>query len=141
MLDHKQGLFHLAGQLHRQLGVLQRDALHPLGLLPAQFSAIAEIALREGMTQAELALRLDLEQPGVARTLAGLEEAGWIARSALKGRAQGLYLSDKSRDVLPRAHLAIAAAERRFLAELTRTEAAQLLDQLQQLVSSLRAAA
>jgi DNA-binding MarR family transcriptional regulator len=133
MLDHKQGLFHLAGQLHRHLSVLQRDALQPLGLLPAQFSAIAEIALCEGMTQAELALRLDLEQPGVARTLAGLDEAGWIGRSTLKGRAQGLYLSDRSREILPRAHVAIAAAERAFLSGMTRTETAQLLDQLQQL--------
>jgi DNA-binding MarR family transcriptional regulator len=140
MSDHKEGLLHLAGQLHRRLSALQRDALQPLGILPAQFTAIAEIALREGLTQAELSVRLELEQPGVARTLAGLEAGGWIERSALKGRAQGLYLSQKSRDVLPRAIAANARAERLALAGLSRTEAAQFLDQLTQLVATTRPA-
>lgn len=140
MFDHKETLFHLASQLQRRLANQLREALQPYGLHPAQYTALAEIAEREGLTQAELVSRLDLEQPGVARTLSGLEAEGWIEKSSLgKGRAQGLYLSDKARDMLPRAADAAAQINREALAGLSRTEAAHLLDDLAVLASSQRA--
>ena len=138
MFDHKETLFHVASQLTRRLANTVREGLAPHGLLPAQFTALAEIAEREGLTQAELATRLELEQPGVARTLAGLVDEGWIEKSSLKGRAQGLYLSDKARAVLPDAAVAVARADRAALASLSRTEAAQLIDGLSELVAANR---
>jgi DNA-binding MarR family transcriptional regulator len=138
MFDHRETLFHVVSQLTRRLASNVRDSLAPLGLHPAQFTALCEIAEREGLTQAELAMRLDLEQPGVARTLAGLKDEGWIEKSTLKGRAQGLYLSDKARAVLPRAVEAVARADRAAMASLTRTEAAQLIDRLSELVAANR---
>ncbi len=140
MYDHKETLFHVASLLARQLANGLREALLPFGLHPAQFTALSEIAQREGLTQAELAVRLDLEQPGVARTLAGLESEGWIEKASLgKGRAQGLYLSDKARQVLPLAAHAAAEADRQALASLTRTEAAHLIDGLSELAAANRA--
>lgn len=139
MYDHKETLFHVASLLTRQLQTGLREALAPYGLHPAQFTALAEIAQREGLTQAELVLRLDLEQPGVARTLGGLEKDGWIEKSSLgKGRAQGLYLSDKARAVLPEAARAAAEADRLALASLSRTEAAHLIDGLSELAAANR---
>ena len=139
MFDHKDTLFHVAGQLHRQPGNRLRLALAPLGLHPAQFTALVEIADREGLTQAELVERLDLEQPGVARTLAGLQAEGWIERSSLgKGRAQGLWLTQKARLVVPRAAAAAAAADRDVRASLSRTQAAQLIDDLAELAAAMR---
>ncbi len=140
MFDHKETLFHVASLLARQLANGLREALVPYGLHPAQFTALSEIAQREGLTQAELVSRLDLEQPGVARTLAGLEADGWIEKASLgKGRAQGLYLSDKARSVLPEAARAAAEADRQALASLSRTEAAQLIDGLSELAAANRA--
>ena len=141
MFDHKETLFHVTSQLTRRLANGVREALAPLGLHPAQFTALAEIGEREGLTQAELATRLELEQPGVARTLAGLLDEGWIEKSALNGRAQGLYLSDKARSVLPAAALALAKADRTAMASLSRTEAAQLIDGLSELVAANRISA
>lgn len=136
MFDHRESLFHLLAQLSRQSSGRLREALAPLGLHPAQFTALSEIASREGLTQAELALRLEVEQPGVARTLAGLEAAGLIEKSSLgKGRAQGLYLSPAARALLPDAVAAVAAVNRAMLADLSRTEAAHLLDLLGQLAA------
>jgi DNA-binding MarR family transcriptional regulator len=136
MFDHKETLGYLAAQLARIAAGRLRDALVPLGLLPAQFTALAEIATAEGMTQKQLVERLDLEQPGVARTLAGLERLGWIERRALAGRSQGLWLTERARQALPRALTAAAAVDREATSSLTRTERAQLLDQLQQLVEA-----
>lgn len=138
MFDHRETLFHVASQLARQLANSVREELAPLGLHPAQFTALCEIGDREGLTQSELAMRLELEQPGVARTLAGLAEAGWIEKSSLKGRAQGLYLSDKARAVLPEAVAAVARAERAAQRSLSRTEAAHLIDGLAALVAANR---
>ncbi len=140
MFDHKDTLFHIASQLQRRLANRLREALLPHGLHPAQYTALAEIAEREGLTQAELVARLDLEQPGVARTLSALEADGWIERSSLgKGRAQGLYLSDKARAVLPTATVTVAEINHQALAGLSRTEAAHLLDDLNQLSDANRA--
>ena len=138
MFDHRETLFHVASQLTRRLANGVRESLAPLGLHPAQFTALCEIGEREGLTQAELAMRLELEQPGVARTLAGLAEEGWIEKSTLKGRAQGLYLSEKARAVLPDAMRAVAEADRAAMASLSRTEAAQLIDGLSELVAANR---
>jgi DNA-binding MarR family transcriptional regulator len=140
MFDHKETLFHVASLLARQLANGLREALVPFELHPAQFTALSEIAQREGLTQAELVIRLDLEQPGVARTLTALEAEGWIEKSSLgKGRAQGLYLSPRAKDVLPKAALAAADADRHALASLSRTEAAQLIDGLSELAAANRA--
>ncbi|HEY1092009.1 MAG TPA: helix-turn-helix domain-containing protein, partial [Burkholderiaceae bacterium] len=108
-------------------------------LHPAQFTALSEIAEREGLTQAELVARLELEQPGVARTLGGLEADGWIEKASIgKGRAQGLYLSAKAKTVLPEAATAAARADRRALASLSKTEAAHLIDGLSELAAANR---
>lgn len=137
--DFKDSLFQVSALLARRLAVVLRDALAPHGLHPAQFVALNEIAAREGLTQAELAIRLEVEQPGVARTLSALSADGWIERSTLgKGRAQGLYLSQRARTVLPEATAAVAAAERRAMASLGRTEAALLVDALAMLAADIR---
>jgi DNA-binding MarR family transcriptional regulator len=139
MFDHKETLGFLSAQISRVLSNRLREALIPLGLLPAQFTALAEIARDEGLTQKQLVERLDVEQPGVARTLAGLEAMGWIERKSLKGRAQGLWLTDRSREALPRALEVATEIDRAALASLSRTEAALLLDQLSELAAAPRA--
>ena len=131
MFDHKETFGHLTAQLARLVANRLREALTPLGLLPAQFTALAEIARAEGLTQKHLVERLDLEQPGVARTLSGLEAMGWIERHAAGGRSQGLYLTERARAALPRALEVAATIDREALASLSRTERAQLLDQLE----------
>ncbi|MEQ1771674.1 MAG: MarR family transcriptional regulator [Devosia sp.] len=123
----------------RLLSLRMRDALAPLGLMPAQFAALVEIGRAEGLTQKDLVERLDVEQPGVARTLTGLEADGWIRREAIAGRSQGLHLTDKARDILPHAAETAERVNRRALAELSRTERDLLLDQLDELVAGLKA--
>jgi DNA-binding MarR family transcriptional regulator len=136
MFDHKETLGHLAAVLARRQAGALRDALVPLGLLPAQFTALAEIARHEGMTQKQLVDRLGLEQPGVARTLSGLEAMGWIERRSVRGRAQGLHLTDRARDALPRALAIAERIDRQALRHFSRTERAVLLDQLAELAAA-----
>jgi DNA-binding MarR family transcriptional regulator len=136
MADHKETLGYLSAQLARHLSNRLREGLTPLGLLPAQFTALAEIARDEGLTQKDLVERLDLEQPGVARTLAGLEAMGWIERRNIRGRSQGLHLTARAREALPRAHEVMAQIDRQALTALSRTEAANFLDTLGELIGA-----
>ena len=137
MFDHKDTLGYLAAQIARRQSNRLREHLAPLGLLPAQYTALTEIARDEGLAQRDLVVRLDLEQPGVARTLSGLEAMGWIERRSLgKGRAQGLWLTDRARMTLPRANEVAAQVDREATAALTRTERDWLLDGLGQIAGN-----
>jgi len=131
--------FH-AAQLARLIANRLRDALAPLGLMPAQVAALIEIARTEGLTQKELVERLDVEQPGVARTLNGLEADGWITRQARAGRSQGLYLTDRARAVVPEAARISADINRRVLNDFSKTERAHLLDRLGEVIAALKTA-
>jgi len=131
--------FH-AAQLARLVANRLRDALAPLGVQPAQAAALIEIGRAEGLTQKELVERLDVEQPGVARTLNGLEAEGWITRQTKIGRSQGLYLTDKARAVIPDAARVTAEVNRSALSELSKTESNHLIDRLGEVISSLRTA-
>lgn len=137
MFDHKQTLAYVAAHLARILANRMREALAPLGLLPAQFTAIAEIARNEGQTQKQLVETLDLEQPGVARTLATLEKEGWIERRAAGG-LQGLYLTGRAENVLPRALGAVEHLNADALRDTSRTERDQLMDALDEAIEAAR---
>lgn len=137
--DQRETIGFQAALLSRLITGRLRDALAPLGLQPAQAAALIEIGAAEGLTQKELVGRLDVEQPGVARTLGGLEADGWVTREARAGRAQGLYLTEKARAVVPDAARVSAEVNRQALGEFSRTERAHLVDRLQEAISALRA--
>lgn len=137
MFDHKQTLAYVSAHLSRILANRLREELAPLGLLPAQFTAMAEIGRDEGLTQKQLVERLDLEQPGVARTLATMETEGWIDRRTVD-KVQGLYLTERARTVLPRALAAVQSLNSNALRELSRTEREHLLDALEDAVEVAR---
>jgi DNA-binding MarR family transcriptional regulator len=136
--DQRDTIGFQAAQLARLISNRLRDALAPLGLMPAQVAALIEIGDAEGMTQKELVERLDVEQPGVARTLGGLEAEGWIERQARAGRSQGLFLTEKAKAVVPEAARLTAEINRRALGDLSRTEQAHLIDALGELVGALK---
>jgi DNA-binding MarR family transcriptional regulator len=138
--DQRDTIGFQAAQLARLISLRLREALAPLGLMPAQAAALIEIGQRPGLTQKELVERLEVEQPGVARTLNGLEADGWIFRESRGGRAQGLYLSDRAAAVVPDAMRVTAEINRTALAELSRTERNHLIDAIEELISDLKRA-
>jgi DNA-binding MarR family transcriptional regulator len=127
-----------AAQLSRLMAERLRKALAPLGLQPAQAAALIEIGARPGLTQKDLVERLDVEQPGVARTLAGLEADGWVRKEARGARSYGLYLTERAAAVVPEAARLSAEVNGRALAELSRTERSHLLDALDELIRDLK---
>jgi len=77
--------------------------LRPLGLSQAKWRAIAHLA-RGHLTQCELAERLGIEEPTLARSLTSLESAGWIKRESARHdrRCKTVHLERKSSALLRR---------------------------------------
>ena len=75
--------------------------LQPLGLSQAKWRTIAHLA-RGHLTQCDLAQRLSIEEPTLARILRNLEDARWIKReSALHDRrCKTVHLQPKSSALL-----------------------------------------
>src|ERR1700704_3742437 len=125
--DQRDTIGFAAAQLARLMANRLRDALVPLGVQPAQAAALIEIGAAEGLTQKQLVERLDVEQPGVARTLNGLEADGWITRQSFGSRSQGIYLTDKARALVTQAATLTAEINRQALSELSKTERSHLV--------------
>ena len=95
------------GQLLHQTARIWRhkldQRLRPLGLSQAKWRTIANLA--DGhLTQCELADRLGIEEPTLARSLASLESDGWIKRESARHdrRCKTVHLQRKSSTLLQR---------------------------------------
>lgn len=137
--DQRETIGFQAAQLSRMISYRLREALAPLGIQPAQAAALIEIGRAEGLTQKTLVDRLEVEQPGVARTLNGLEADGWITRQSIAGRSQGLYLTDRARAIVGEAERLTHQIDRQVLAELSKTERTNLIDAIAELIGDLKA--
>lgn len=67
---------HLARLMERAL----RERIEPLGVVPGQFAQLLALYETDGLTQAELCARVQVEQPTMAKTLARMERDGLITR-------------------------------------------------------------
>ena len=95
-----------------------------------RFSYLFMLYLREGLTQQEMAYRLQADKAAVARTLAQMERQGFVERRPDQGdrRVARVYLTERARALrgeLERAIIRVMAHLRGDLAD----EAWQLLEQ------------
>lgn len=93
------------GQLIHQTARVWRQRLdqrlHPLGLSQAKWRTLAHLAAGH-LTQCELADRLGIEEPTLARSLASMERSGWIKRQSSERdrRCKTVHLQRKSSSLL-----------------------------------------
>ena len=90
---------YLANHLARLFAQHLAAGIAPLGLAPAQFMALLELWREDGLTQAELCARLDVEQATMAGTLGRMARDGLIERRAhpVDRRAQTVHLTGRAR--------------------------------------------
>ncbi|WP_187360064.1 MarR family winged helix-turn-helix transcriptional regulator [Chitinolyticbacter meiyuanensis] len=103
-----------------------------LGVSRAQCRVMGALHLEPGLSQAQLAQRLDLTAMAVARITDRMEAAGWLRRepSAADRRVNLLYLNPPAEAALQRAMAIGDAMQQEALAGLDAAEQAQLLDLL-----------
>ncbi len=93
--------------------------LRPTGLRSTQFSVLAALANTGGATVSRLADILGLERTTLSRSLALLEEQGWVLSDATEdARERHVRLSDGGWEQLERSYPAWEAAQAAAVAML-----------------------
>jgi DNA-binding MarR family transcriptional regulator len=80
-LPPESSLGYLVNHLARLLALALRDRIEPYGVVPGQFAQLLALYEADGLTQAELCARVQIEQPTMANTLARMERGGLITRT------------------------------------------------------------
>jgi DNA-binding MarR family transcriptional regulator len=80
-LPPESSLGYLVNHLARLLAQALRERIEPFGVVPGQFAQLLALYESDGLTQAELCARVQIEQPTMANTLARMERDGLITRT------------------------------------------------------------
>jgi MarR family transcriptional regulator for hemolysin len=99
--------------------------LKPLGLSDAKWRTVLHLSRGpKEMSQAELASRLNIEAPSMARLLDRLAADGWIERRASAGdrRVKTVHLLPKASGVIRQIDRTMNATRKEILGELSQTE-------------------
>ncbi len=83
--DSDRGFGFLLTDTARLLRKLIDRRLHPLGLTRAQWSVLAILSNREGLSQSELADELEIEKSTAGRLIDHVQKSGWIERRPITG--------------------------------------------------------
>jgi DNA-binding MarR family transcriptional regulator len=91
------GIGVMARRFDREL----RAAFRPYGVLPGQFPVLMVLYENDGLTQADLARAVGVEQPTMAGTLRRMEAAGLVRRApdAADARRADVFLTDRAREL------------------------------------------
>lgn len=109
-------------------GQYRSKMLEPLGLTARQSSLLMEICATPGISQDTLARRVFLNKSVVARTLANLEENGFVSRPTCQKdkRITRLYPTEKALQLQPQLQAIWADCEHFLTEGMTEEEVATL---------------
>jgi DNA-binding MarR family transcriptional regulator len=92
-------------QLSRIITRVYDDAMRPLGITTSQYTLLAQLASRDGITAVEIGYELDIEKSTLSRNLKRLLALGHIVMDPPAGRrGRGLHLTPKGSAVLKEAY-------------------------------------
>lgn len=124
---------------HSALRGAMDAALREHDLTVPQYSCLEVLALRPGLSNAELARATFVTRQSMNLVLRGLQEAGLTTRpdAVDHGRARPVRLTDAGERRLRAAQGAVYAVEARMVAGITEERLATLLDDLDRIVRAL----
>jgi DNA-binding MarR family transcriptional regulator len=117
-----------------------QDVLGDLGVAPGQFAPLVMLFEQDGLTQAELCRRINVEQPTMANTLDRMERDGLITRQPdpKDRRRATVHLTERANEmrnaVMDRARQVSGQAVHRF----TIAEQEQLFAMLARIAENLK---
>ncbi|ETA53377.1 MarR family winged helix-turn-helix transcriptional regulator [Ponticoccus alexandrii] len=131
---------YLVNHMARLFAGALRDSVAELGLTPGTFPAMLELWAQDGLTQADLTRRLDIEQATMARTLARMQRDGLILRrpDPDDARRSLIYLTEHGRALHGPATDRAQQVNRRALAQLSPEERRAFINTAQRVIDALR---
>jgi DNA-binding MarR family transcriptional regulator len=92
-------------QLSRIITRVYDDAMRPLGITASQYTLLAQLASRDGITAVEIGTELDIEKSTLSRNLKRLLALGHIIMDPPAGRrGRGLHLTPQGQKILTEAY-------------------------------------
>jgi len=113
--------------------------VHSLGLTRSQWLTVGTLRRYPGLSQSELAEKLDVEPITVARTLDRLEKSAWIERrpDASDRRINRLYLTARVKDIVGHIRALALEVRRDILTGINEQEHKELVRILKKVKSNL----
>lgn len=135
------GICYLIGRLDHALNRRIRDALTPLGLTVAQYTALSFLESQTQISNAQLAERSLISPQSANEMIKQMEKKGWVERAPdpSHGRIVRLSLTAAGQALLDAAHAHIARLENGMLGKLTVTQRNALQQNLRQVLHALSA--
>jgi len=137
--DSDRGLGFLLTETARLLRKLIDRRLHPLGLTRAQWSVLAILSNRDGLSQSQLAEGLEIEKTTTGRLIDHLEKSGSVERRPIPGdrRLWGVYLTEQARPLIAEVERIVLATRTEMLTGLSPEQQQELSHALQALKANL----
>ena len=130
-------LFHEIHQKSRLSIKEVNEALKTFNLYSSQWSILFCLKKFGSMTQKEIWQYLNVEAPTITRTVARLEESGWIERKeGTDKRERIVYLSERAEKMVPKIEKRILEVEENLVSPLAEEEQAQLIALLKKIGST-----
>lgn len=132
MDDWERNLGFLIHDVARLRGVAVDEIMRPHGVTRAQWWVLAYLFREDGLTQAELAKKLDLGRVSLGGILDRLEVAGWIRREVdpKDRRANRIWATDQVREVQREMRKTADKVNKFALKGISREDRHQLIDLL-----------
>jgi DNA-binding MarR family transcriptional regulator len=136
------GISYLIGRLERLLRRRLGEAISHLGLTVQQYTALAVLGARGPLSNARLAERSFVTPQTANEMIKAMEERGWVERSPdpSHGRIIQLRLTRKGREMLDKAHAAVAELEDVMLAAIAPRDRQRFSDYLKTSIHTLNLA-
>lgn len=130
-----------------QIGLLNRlydrclqEALKEYGVAPGQFAPLVMLFEEDGLTQAELCRRINVEQPTMANTLERMERDGLVKRKADTDdrRRAHVFLTARAKDIQAQVMEAARAVSNQTVARLSAGEQDEMFRLVARMVENLK---
>jgi DNA-binding MarR family transcriptional regulator len=133
-------LTYLIGSLDRILRRKMTEALAPLGLTLAQFTALSVLEARGEASNAQLAERSFITPQSANEVMSVMSSRNWITRDAdpHHGRIVVLRLTDEGREVLQCGMRIVQTLESQMVAGVEASDASAMQEMLEVFVRNLR---
>ena len=139
--DKNTSAGYLVNHMARLLAKGLQDRIAPLGIVIGQFPILLELWQKDGVSQRDLLVRLDIEQATLANTLNRMERDGLIKRTKdeTDARVQKIWLTQKAVEIRDAAYHSANAQNDVALADLDADERTVFLDMMRRVIGAMKA--